>query len=319
MIWILGAALAAIVIGGVIVWRIRRRRRHRLIAFVGLLREPVEFDPAVLATIAGRVWNVDLGDGHSEGADGFVVGVGPMNTIMLRDRMFLINCIPRPYSENIEQEAEAVADKRSRAALLEHRAWFSCDAMGVDGSTSEADIVDWYRRLGKLFAELLDDNCLLIFVPDLSLGFPINDETRLALRSKDPLATLNRTLTTPIIEVAQDDPLMKQAVAKARETWPQFAAAFEANAGENFAVKAPVSHSGNTEFIWICVTSFEGELIFGELGNEPGDLGPLKLGSKVSVPRGDLNDWCYIDNAGKMIGGYTIAAIENASRQRRGK
>ena len=262
-------------------WRRRQRQQqHRLISFVALTRTPVRFDPAVLARVAGKVWDADLGDGSSEGEDGFVVGVEIMNTIMYDSRMFLINCFPKAYVEDVEAVAETIPDTRIRELLRQHEAWWSCDAMGVDGNTPAEEVIDWYQRLGKLFAELLDDNCLLIFLPDSGLAFPINADTEAALRSDDPIGALQETLTVPVIEVADDDPLMQEAVKKARERWPKFVAAFEAQAGKNFSVKAPVTHGDNTEFIWVAVTTIEGDLVYGKLGNEPANLGPLKLGSK---------------------------------------
>jgi uncharacterized protein YegJ (DUF2314 family) len=166
-------------------------------------------------------------------------------------------------------------------------------------------------------AGLLDENCLLILLPDTGLAYPINEDTEAALRSKDPVGALEETLKLPIIEVPEDDPLMKKAAEAARQGWPRFVAAYEARAGESFAVKAPVTHSGNTEFIWITVTAIEGETVYGELANDPGDLGPLKHGSKVTVPVADLNDWCYVDSEGKLTGGFSIEAVRKASRRRR--
>ena len=318
MIWIaVGATLVVIV--AVLFWRWRRRQRHRLISLVALLREPATFDPAVLASVAGRIWNADLGDGSSEGADGFVVGVGVMNTIMHQGRFYLINSIPKPYVQDVQKTAEGIADLRLRSLFMEHRAWFSCDALGIDGKTSAEEIRDWYHRLGALFAELLDENCLMIFIPDIARGYPINEDTETALHSPDPVGALQETLTLPILEVSDDDPLMKHAVQQARENWPRFVAAYEERAGENFSVKAPITREGNTEFIWISVTSLEGERIYGELGNEPGNLGSLKLGSKVSVLVSDLNDWCYLDPQGKMAGGFTVEVVQKALRKRRGR
>jgi len=106
-------------------------------------------------------------------------------------------------------------------------------------------------------------------------------------------------------------------VEKARASWARFVSAYEASAGENFSVKAPVTAADNTEFIWISVTAIEGDLIYGELANDPADLGKLKLGSKVSVPLADLNDWCYIDREGQLTGGFTIEAVHKASRRSR--
>lgn len=308
MIWGVIAVIGALV-GAFLYWRRKRRQRTRLISFVALVREPVTFDPAVLARVAGKTWNADLGDGSSQGADGFVVGIGVMNTIMHEGRMFLVNSLPTPYVTDVEKAAAGFTDLRTRDLFLQHRAWFSCDAMGVDGTTAEEEVLDWYQRLGKLFANLLDENCLLVYMPDSRLTYPINKETEKALCSQDPVRSLEETWTLPIVEVSADDPRMKQAVERARATWPEFLAAYEAKAGEHFAVKAPVTHGGNTEFIWILVTALEGDHVYGELANDPGNLGSLKLGSKVSVAVADLNDWAYIDRQGKPVGGFTIEAV----------
>jgi len=316
MKWVAIAVLLALV-GALAYWLIGRRRRSRLISLVALVREPVTFDPAVLAKVAGKVWKADLGDGTSEGADGFVAGVGVMNTIVHDGRMFLINSFPMPYTDDLEKASEDIRDKRVRSLFREHQAWFSCDAMGADGATSEEEVRDWYRRLGKLFADLLDENCLLIYLPDSEMAYPINEDTEMALRSKDPVRTLQETSTVPIVEVPPEDPLMKQAVEKAHQDWPRFVAAYEAETGERFSVKAPVSNAGNTEYIWISVTGIEGDRVYGELGNEPNNLGSLKLGSKVSVRVADLNDWCYIDSQGNLTGGFTIEAVQKASRRAR--
>jgi uncharacterized protein YegJ (DUF2314 family) len=176
-------------------------------------------------------------------------------------------------------------------------------------------VLAWYRRLGKLFVELLDENCLLIFLPDSGRVYPINEDTENALRAENPLQALQATLTVPVIEVQPDDPLMKEAVAQAKKEWPGFVAAFEAQAGQDFSVKAPVTEADNTEFIWIAVTALEGERVYGELANDPANLGALKLGSKVCVPAADLNDWCYIDPHGKLVGGFTIEAVQKAARR----
>ncbi len=317
MIWIAIVVILTLIGGFVYWWMRRRKQRTRLVSLVALVKEPVEFDPAVLARLAGKAWGADLGDGETEGADGFVACAGVVNTIVHQGRMFLINCFPNPYSDNSEEAAEDIADLRIRPLFVEHRAWFSCDALGVDGTTGEEEILEWYRRLGKLFGELLDDNCLLIYLPDAKALYPINEDTEAALRSENPLADLHATMTVPVIEVSDDDPLMLQAVEKARQSWPEFVAAYEAQAGKNFSVKAPVSYADNTEFIWVAVTSIEGERVYGELANEPANLGPLKLGSKVSVLVADLNDWCYFDSQGNLKGGFTIEAVQKAAQRSR--
>lgn len=119
----------------------------------------------------------------------------------------------------------------------------------------------------------------------------------------------------PVISVPEDDPGLQAAVKKARETWPRFIEAFEKSAGSGFAVKAPVNHGDRTEFIWISVTAIEGKRIYGVLANDPANLGPLKLGSKVQVALADLNDWCYIDPKDKLQGAFTQQAVQEAARR----
>ena len=208
-----------------------------MISLVALLREPVTLDAAVLAKTAGRVWNVDLGDGGAEGEDGFVVSVGPLSTIMHGDRTYLVNCMPRPYTQDPEAASESIVDLRIRRLFREHQAWFSCDALSVDSATTAEEISECYRRLARLLAEFLDENCLLIFVPDNSRAYSINDETERALQSDDPLVALRETMTVPVTSVSDDDILMREAVAKARMNWPQFVSAYESPLANIFPLR----------------------------------------------------------------------------------
>ena len=54
-----------------------------------------------------------------------------------------------------------------------------------------------------------------------------------------------------------------------------------------------------------------------EVANDPGNLGSLRLGSKVSVPVADLNDWCYMSPEGNLTGGFTVEVVQRAQRRRR--
>jgi uncharacterized protein YegJ (DUF2314 family) len=314
IIWAAVAALIAVA-GWLCWWTLRRKRTPPLISLVALLRAPVEFDPVVLAKMANRIWDADLGDGTAEGEDGFVTGVGAINIIRHGDRMYLVNCMPRPYVEDPEAVSETIVDLRVRRFFRDHRAWFSFDALSVDDRAPAEEISAWYRRLARLFAEFLDENCLLIYVPDPGRAYAINDDTERALQSDDPLAALHETGFMPVIHVEGDDPRMQEAVAEAQGSWPRFLAAFEETDGEAFSIKAPITHAGTTEFIWITVTAVEGDQVYGTLANDPADLGPLELGSKVSIALSDLNDWCYIDPDGSLQGGFTLAAIQEASRR----
>jgi uncharacterized protein YegJ (DUF2314 family) len=319
---IVGLVLAAI--GCWLFLRYRRRKTNgdRMVSLVALLAEPQFVDAGVVARAAREAWGADLGDGQSEeeGPDGFVVGGEDVPTIALRydERMILIHRFAQPYVENPEEAAEQSADMRIRSALAGHRAWMSCDALGVDESTTPEETEEWYRLLGSLLAELVDDNTLAIFVPQTSRLYPYNSTTVECLQSNKPLAALQQELDVPVIVVADDDPRMLAAVEEARTRWPEFQSAFESGRGESFAVKAPVTRGDNTEFIWLEVTAIENDTIYGELANDPVDLGDLVLGSKVSVPVSELNDWCYVDPQEQMCGGFTVKVVTEAAKERAG-
>lgn len=301
--------------GGFWWWRRRQRSRSRLISMVALVRDHQEFDPAILAALARKAWKADLGDGSHPGEHGFVASEAVFTALMCRDRLTFVNAVPRPYVDDIEAVAQTIPDFRIQQLFLQHTAWFSCDAMGVDRSTSEEEIQKWYRHLGRLMAELLDERCLLIFLPEIGGGYPIQEGTEAALRSKSPVEALQQTLDAPVTFIPGDDPEFQKNVDEARATWPRFVEAFEQQAGTNFAIKAPITRGEHTEFIWVEVTSLEGDRIYGKLANHPVNLAGLQLGSRVVVESPKLNDWCYIDPSDQLQGGFTIAAMDKSLRR----
>lgn len=177
-----------------------------------------------------------------------------------------------------------------------------------------------YRTLGKIAAELLDDGCLMVY--STYTGHYCARDDRLAenLRGSDPMAALSEMADPPIVEVADDDPRMKKAIAEARRRWPEFVAAFQTRqAGQRFSVKAPLRDGGKTEFIWIEVTGIGKDTIQGKLDNEPAEVKSMKIGDAVRVEVKTLNDWLYLSN-GEMIGGFTVKVMQQIMEgQRKGR
>ena len=161
------------------IWQKRQRKAPRIVSFVVLLHEPKYIDEQVLAAAANRAWGAELsiGEGGEESEDGFVVASDPMNMIMYLKEMHLVNNFKSPYVENPEKLAETIADQRLSQMIAQHKAWFSCDALGVDHTTSQEEVATWYQRLGKLTAELLDENCIGIYLPEHSRIFIVKDQT----------------------------------------------------------------------------------------------------------------------------------------------
>ncbi|MFM7110984.1 MAG: DUF2314 domain-containing protein [Planctomycetota bacterium] len=315
---ILAAALGVAISIGVMTRR-RRQVEQRHVSIVGLTRMAIPLTSESIARAASRAWDADLGNGASEGIDGFVASVGNLHSIVHNGKMFLLHSFANPYDASPDENAQSLSDPRIRSLFLEHRGWFSCDAAGINCKSSPDESQAAYRQLARLFSELLDDACLLIYLPELKAAYPVNEKTLEALAGEDPVRALNETATVPAAETHGDTPPLVTAVTKARETWPLFVEAFESGLGSNFSIKAPVTVGGKTEFIWITVLGTEGDLIFGKLANHPVDLGHLKMGSRISARLQDLNDWIYTSPDGRAVGGHTIDALNKVrSRNRRG-
>lgn len=297
-----------------------KKPEHRLISFVALLKEPIHLDSRIVATAASKAWDADLSGGEDEGPgeDGFVVGVDITMMVQFRGRMLIVNSFPKPYTDDPEQHADHIGDLRLRALFAQHTAWMSCDALGVDATTPEEEIREFYRLCGRLMARLIDDNTLVVVIPEGEHQirmYPNSEELENLLTSDDPYAAVTGQAYVPVVPVSGDDPRMIKAVAEARSRWPEFVAAFESKSGQNFAVKSPVTRGENTEFIWIEVTAIENDVIYGKLANDPVDLGDLKCGSRVKVASSELNDWGYMDEKDKFIGGFTIKVIQQVAEE----
>lgn len=296
------------------------QNESRLISFVALLKEPQALEAIYIATAARKAWDADLGDGTTEGDDGFVVGGADITSmIKFGDRMMIVNNFPCPYVEDPEEAAQSIIDLRLRRLFAEHTAWLSCDALGAESTDSEDTIRDWYRTVGALLSELIDDNCLAIYLPDSDQIYAYSPETLEMLRSDDPYAALYDNAEVPVVAIADDSPAMLMSVEIARQRWPEFVSAFEERAGTSFTVKAPISRKGNTEYIWLQVTAIENDVIYGELGNEPANLPGLRLGSRVKTTVEDVNDWSYVSPKEELMGGFTVKAVLEAARRQQKK
>lgn len=116
----------------------------------------------------------------------------------------------------------------------------------------------------------------------------------------------------PIVEFAEEDAAMNAAIASARETYPQFLAAFRAAPARdsgNFMVKVGMATSdGGEEHIWVSNLSRDGQRLFGDLANEPQDLPGLHLGSRVEIDHTLVSDWAMTTAEG-MYGSYTTRVM----------
>jgi uncharacterized protein YegJ (DUF2314 family) len=291
----------------------KRERDKPLISLVQFRRAPNNFlTDKKLADVAGRLWGDQMPKPASEEESWLVVGQNPSFIVKAPGMTLLVNNFPRRYFDDDDSPGDTINELRLRRALEMHTAWLSVDLLSMDNGKQLR--TDAYPLLAKFFAELIDDDCLAIYTPETGRLLAYEPALAEKLRGPNPLEIFGEMNFAPVVQVADDDPRMKAAVAEARQRWPEFVAAFSARAGEHFAVKAPVTVDDNTEFIWIEVERIDGAIIHGKLANDPVALGDMKIEDPVTVSIDQLNDWNYLTKD-EMKGGFTVQVLREASEE----
>ena len=101
---------------------------------------------------------------------------------------------------------------------------------------------------------------------------------------------------------------MNAAIAKAKESLPQFLAALKnpKASQSNFAVKKPYeTPNGGHEHMWITNVMEVDGMIEGIIADEAYDTKLVKQGQHVRIQPSDISDWLYVED-GYLVGGYTI-------------
>lgn len=113
-----------------------------------------------------------------------------------------------------------------------------------------------------------------------------------------------------VILVADDDPDMALAIAKARETLPRFWEAFEKpGPGESdFALKVKIADAKDVEHFWLTGLERVNGKVFGTIENDPEIVHNVKLGDRIEIPEADITDWLYMRNE-KMVGNQTLRVL----------
>lgn len=138
------------------------------------------------------------------------------------------------------------------------------------------------------------------------------------LTSRTALALVGSILTLltacskrdKVVRVADDDSEMTAAIAKARETLPQFWQVFEKrDRGESdFALKVRISDKKGTEHFWATNVERRNGKTMGTIDNDPNIVARVKLGDRIGIPEADISDWLYMRD-GKMVGNRTLVPL----------
>lgn len=278
-----------------------------------LLRStPLYLDSAILARAASRAFGADCDEMELESdpdftKDLFVGGQMPVFLCYRAPHALAVHSIDEPLEDH-ESIAASIGEPRARKAVESHKAWVSITSM----DDAPADPAAVYRACGRLAAELYDDECLGIVLPQFTAVYSVEPGTEEKLRSDDPVAAIRGRDTDPILFVEEDDPLMTAAMQEAKRRWPEFVEVFE-EVGEGERppcfVKVPFQTPKHPEFMWLRVTAMEGDSVFGVLDSDPGMAVGVKAGDRVRKPVADVCDWIVVQG-GAMTGGFTAEAMK---------
>ena len=124
--------------------------------------------------------------------------------------------------------------------------------------------------------------------------------SRLAARSK----------RDKVVYVETADPEMVAAIAKARDTLPQFWRIFEERARDesDFSLKVKITDKRGTEHFWATEIERRDGKTMGTINNTPNIVAKVKLGDRIEIPETDISDWCYMRD-GKMVGNETLRPL----------
>jgi hypothetical protein len=149
--------------------RWQRVGKDEPLTMVLLLREPHFFRDGELRLAAERAWRIS-----------FAGGEGSMHAVAQSEHMTLLKAgphllsffhYPKPYINNPKDNVKWLRRVSQQRAWIEHLA-----CVGVDYLNPETDVELGYCILGKLVAELLDENCTAVYLPRESSLIP-NDES----------------------------------------------------------------------------------------------------------------------------------------------
>ena len=112
-----------------------------------------------------------------------------------------------------------------------------------------------------------------------------------------------------VVGIGDDDPEMAAAIAKARQTLPQFWQMFDKRErGEsNFVLVVRITDKGRVEHFF--TTDFErrdGKTMV-TISNHPNIVASVRIGDRIEIPEVDITDWRYMRD-GKYVGNVTFKA-----------
>jgi uncharacterized protein YegJ (DUF2314 family) len=279
-----------------------------LISVVLHFRRPMNLSDEAIHSAIEHAWKRDIREDLNE----HVVNKPPICFVKFDGMMVMLSSVHKPYCpvENLDQALAEFPEMRQKKIIREHRAFLAIDLLYPENPTKTMK-QECYRRMCLLAADFVDDNCMGIYLPEIGHMRPFDADVISALRSDKPLEEIQKWGEGPVMMIEEDDPRLMGLVAEARRRWPEFVQAFQRqHPNQSFSVKALFTDGDHGEWMWIVVSSINGEMIEGTLGNEPVEVKNIREGDRVKVRASEIGDWGYRDG-NQLVGCFTLTASQS--------
>ena len=122
----------------------------------------------------------------------------------------------------------------------------------------------------------------------------------------------------PPIPIETGEPLMEEAMQRARREWRRFARGL-AEGKREALVKYPLKTGfGDNEHVWAIAHSIDnGEVVTSLASEIVGDAVDVKP-ERQRIPVSEIEDWLLLDDSGRMEGGFTQIAMAKIYKRDRG-
>jgi uncharacterized protein YegJ (DUF2314 family) len=113
-----------------------------------------------------------------------------------------------------------------------------------------------------------------------------------------------RVINDNVVAYTTGNEALKAARQKARDTLPRFVSLMKSGMKATFTVKFPLTQNGQTEHIWLQVSTMSDRAFVGVLANKPVNGTEYSLGQPMFVHMADVEDW-MVRTSDVIYGGYT--------------
>lgn len=158
-------------------------RERELISVVLHFRRPMPITDGRIHSAVERAW----GRAVSEELNEHITNKPPICFVKFEKFVLLLRSGARNYcpAQYLEDALAQFPEESQKAVARDHKAFLTIDLMSPKHPT-RSEKKTCYRRMGCLAAELVDENCMGVYVPETGRMRPYDDELTAALRREDP-------------------------------------------------------------------------------------------------------------------------------------